>query len=332
MFRSDKIQQSASVRLTAQLCYTAGMKIVVTNWSGLTTAHVAQLEKLGDVVLFTDTNNDNYAERLADADVAVIDCFLTPVTKEFLASVPHLKYFTINSTGYDNVDVEAVRAADVVASHVPAFSTDSVAELAIGLMFAAVRKIPAGNEAVQGGFYETDPGTPEMETFQGFNLSGKTLGVVGLGNIGTRVAEIGKGIGMRVIAHNRTLKDVPDVTLVSLEELMCEADVVILSVAVAKETEGLITKELIETMKQTAVLVNIARMALVDQEALKTALNNGAIAGAGLDVTNEEMRGVKNVVCTPHIGYNTRESIENMADIIVENIKAYVAGAPVHKI
>ena len=302
------------------------MKIVITNWSGLTDSHIQELEKIGEVVTYTDTNNDNYKERLQGADIAVIDCFLTPVTKEFLSNVPDLKYFTINSTGYDNVDVDAVQAADVVASHVPAFSTGSVAELAIGLMFSVVRNIPVGDQDFRNGFYETDPGTPEMEKYQGFNLEGKTLGVVGLGNIGTRIATIGKGIGMNVIAYNRSPKNVEGVRMVPLEELMQTADVVILSLSLTKETEGIISRELIASMKPTSVFVSITGMPLVDQDALIEALNNGSIAGAGFDTAKETMIGVKNTVLTPHIGYDTKESIENMANIIVDNIKSFVDG------
>lgn len=308
------------------------MKIVITNWSGLTERHIDELKKLGDVEAYTDTSNENYPERLAGADVAVIDCYLTPITKEFLETVPNLKYFTINSTGYDNVDVDAVREANITASHVPSFSTGSVAELAIGLMFATVRKIPVGDADFRGGFYETDPGTPEMEKYQGFNLQGKTLGIVGLGNIGTRIAEIGKGIGMNVIAYNRSEKQISGVTMVSLEVLMKESDVVIVALAVTNETKGIISKDLIGAMKKTGVIASIANMALFDQEALVEALNSGAIAGAGLDTAGEAFVNVPNTVLTPHIGYNTKESIENMADIIVQNIEAYAAGKPINVI
>ena len=308
------------------------MKIVVTNWSGLSDSHIDQLKKHGEVEVFTDTNNENYAERLKCADVAVIDCFLTPITKELLSNVPNLKYFTINSTGYDNVDVSAVKEANVVASHVPTFSTGSVAELAIGLMFATVRKITVGDKDFKDGFYETDPGTPEMEKYQGFNLEGKILGVVGLGNIGIRIAEIGKGIGMNVIAYNRSEKNVPDVKVVSLEELMKESDVVITALALTKETEGIISKGLIRMMKKTAYVVSIAGMTLFDQEALKEALNDGVITGAGLDTAGESYVEVKNTVLTPHIGYDSEESIENMANIIVENVEAYISGNAINTI
>lgn len=306
------------------------MKIVVTNWSGLNDGHIERLRKLGEVEVFTDTNNDNWARRLKGADVAVIDCFLTPVTKEILANLPDLKYFTINSTGYNKVDVEALKESNIIASNVPTFSTGSVAELAIGLMFAVVRKIPVGDKDFRSGFYEADPGTPEMYKYQGFNLEGKTLGVVGLGNIGTRIAEIGKGIGMNVVAYNRTEKNIPGVKMVALEQLMQESDIAIVALALNPETEGIISKDLISKLKNTAYIVSIAGVRLFDQEALKDALNNELIAGVGLDTAREGYAGVKNTVLTPHIGYDSVESMKNMADIIVQNIEAYANGNPIN--
>ncbi len=308
------------------------MKIVITNPSGLADTHIVALREIGDVEVYNDTNASNYIERLKNADIAVIDCFLTPVTKEFLANTPNLKYFSINSTGYDNVDVEAVKNANVVASNVPGFSTGSVAELAIGLMFATVRKIAQGDKEFRTGLYAVDPGTPEAERYMGFNLEGKTLGVVGLGKIGSRVVEIGKGIGMNVIGYNRTPKGANGIKTVSLDELMAQADVVVICLALNKETAGLITKGLIGKMKKSALFVSIASMEIVDRNSLIEALNNESIAGAGIDTGDATFVEAKNTVLTPHIGYNTRESHENMARIILENIQGYISNKPINTI
>ena len=308
------------------------MRIAITNPSGLTDAHISELKALGEVEIYNDTNKENYVERLKDAEIAVIDCFLTPVNQELLSNAPKLKFFSINSTGFDNVDVEAVKNAGVIASNVPGFSTGSVAELAIGLMFAAVRKIAQGDREFRSGLHEVDPGTPEAERYMGFNLEGKTLGVVGLGSIGTRIAEIGNGIGMNVIGYNRTPKDIANVKPVSLDELMEQADVVVIALSLNEETSGIITKELIASMKKSAVFVSIAGMEIVDQDALIDALNSESIEGAGIDTGSERYADVKNIVLTPHIGYDTRESHENMGRIILENIKGFVNGSPVNTI
>lgn len=308
------------------------MKIVITNESGLNDAHIASLRELGEVEIYADTNNGNYAERLKDADIAVIDCFLTPVTKEFLSKVPRLKFFTINSTGYDHVDVEAVRNANIIASNVTGFSTGSVAELAIGLMFATIRKIAQGDREFRNGLRAVDPGTPEAKRYMGFNVQRKTLGVIGLGNIGTRVAEIGQGLGMKVVAYNRTPKSISGVKMVALDELMAQADVVIVCLALAKETTGLVSKELVLKMKRSAVFINISSMKIVDQQALIEVLNSESIAGAGLDTADASWIEAMNTVLTPHIGYNTRESQENMSRIILQNIQSYINGSPVNRI
>ena len=308
------------------------MKIVITNPSGLTENQIQELKQLGEVAVYSDTNNDNYAERLKDAEIAVIDNVLTPVTSEFLAKTPDLQFFSINSTGFDKVNVAATKQQGVIASNVPHYSTNSVAEMAIGLMFAVNRKIALGDKEFRNGLIAVDPGTPEQARFSGFDLIGKTLGVVGLGDIGSRIAEIGNGIGMSVIAYNRTEKNLPNVKQVSLPDLFKQADVVVLALALNDQTTGIITKELIETMKKSAIFVSIARRGLVDEDALQYALNIELIAGAGIDIADETWVDVKNTVVTPWIGYNTRESDENMGRIITENIKAFVNGNPINRI
>jgi phosphoglycerate dehydrogenase-like enzyme len=308
------------------------MKIVVTNPSGLTEKHLEELGKLGTVAVYSDTTKDNYAERAGDADIAVIDCFLTPVTKELLESTPRLKFFSLNSTGFDRVDIEAVKKAEISASNVPGFSTSSVAELAIGLLFTVARKILEGDKKFREGLHAVDPGTPEGDQFMGFNLEGKTLGVIGLGKIGTRVATIGKGIGMNVIGFNRNPRTIEGVESVSLSELMQRSDAVVLCLALHSETTGSITRELISKMKKTAVFISIASSKLIDEQALLEALNTEAIAGAGLDHPNPSFTEAKNTVVTPMLGYNTHESLENLGHIILGNIQGYTAGKPVNVI
>ncbi len=308
------------------------MKIVITNPSGLQEKHIQELKQLGEVEVFDNTNSDNCAERLKGADIAVIDCFLTPVTRELLIKSPSLKFFSINSTGFDKVDVEAVRDAGVLFSNVPGFSTESVAELAIGLMFAVNRKITLADKDFRNGLYEVDPNTQESKKYQNFNLRGRMMGVVGLGAIGTRIAELGNGIGMNVIGYNRTNKNLPSVKQVSLNELIPESDVIILSLALNAQTKGIITKEHIESMKKSAIFVNISRHDLVDNQTRKNSLNNNMIAGAGLDVVDKDFLEVKNTVITPHIGWLSHDSYENMGRIISENIKAFVNGDPINQV
>ena len=308
------------------------MKIVITNPSCLTSAHIATLQSFGEVVEYFDTTNDTIAERLQGADIAVIDCILTPVTSGLLAQCPKLRYVSLNTIGYDGVDVGAVKSAGVMASNVPGFCDRAVAELALGLMLSVNRKIHLGDTDVRNELTAVDPGTPEAVRYEGFNLKGKTLGVIGLGNIGMQMAELGNGVDMKVIAHNRTVKQVPNVELVLLADVMARADVIVLCLALNEQTKGIINSDLIARMKPTAVFINIARADLVDHGALAQALNDGSIGGAGIDAGSEHYVGVKNTVLTPHIGYDTAESNDNLGQTIVDNIAAFVAGSPINKI
>lgn len=308
------------------------MKIVITNESGLNPAHIEHVKTLGDVEVYTDTDKANIVERLAEADIAVVDCYLTPITRELLKNLPSLKFLSTNSTGYDGVDVEALRQSGIAASNVPGFSTEAVAEMAIALMFAAVRKIPEGDREFRETQLVVDPGTPAAQKYLTFDLKGKTLGVVGLGSIGSRVAEIGNGIGMNVVGFNRTNKSMPKISLIDLEEVMRTSDVVIICLALNAQTKGIITKQLIASMKKSAILVNIGGMSLLDQDALAAALNSGSIAGAALDTAGAELLAVKNTIITPHMAYNTQESYENMGAIIVKNIEAYLQGSPINSL
>ncbi len=304
------------------------MKIAVTNESGLTAEHLEQLKLHGDVAAYSDTDNSNVIERLRDADIAVIDSYITPVTKELLQKLPGLKFLSVNSTGYDNVDVPALLESGIVGSNVPGFSTEAVAEFAIGLMFSVVRKIPEGDREFRESPFQVDPGTEAARKYLGFDLKDKTLGVVGLGHIGMRVAEMARGVGMNVVAYNRSSKAAEGVKIISLEEVLSVSDVVVISLALSNETKGLISKERISMMKRGAILINIAGMDIVDTEALRNALNNGSIAGAGLDTAGSSMLSANNTVLTPHMAYNTKEAAENMGSIIVENILAFLSGAP----
>jgi phosphoglycerate dehydrogenase-like enzyme len=306
------------------------MKIVITNEAGLTESHLEKLRPLGQVEVYNDTNLENFSDRMKDAEIAMIDCFVTPVTADLLAKAPQLKFFTLNSTGYDQVSVSAVQERGILAANVPGFSTTSVAELAIGLIFAVARKIPAGDSAFRQGLHAADPGTPAAEQFMGFNLEGKTLGVIGLGNIGLKVAQKTLGLGLQVVAYNRSEKQVPNVKLTSLEELMSDSDIVVNCLALNAETTGVLNSTLLQRMKNTAIFISIAGMEIVDQDALLQALQTRAIAGAGLDTADARFSTAPNTVLTPHIGYNTKESQENMGRLVVENIEAYIQGKPVN--
>lgn len=238
---------------------------------------------------------------------------------------------SIAFTGVDHVDLKACRERNITVCNAAGYSTNAVAELAFGLAISVCRNIvPCDHQSRHEG---TKAG------LVGFELFGKTFGVVGTGAIGKRVAEIALAFGCRVIAYNRSEK--PDliekgVTFVSKDELFRQADFVSLHTPLTDETKGLVDAETIKLMKPTAVLINTARGPVVDSEALAAALNEGRLAGAGIDVFETEppipadhpLCQAKNTVLTPHVAFASKEALETRADIVIENIKQWEAGTP----
>lgn len=310
------------------------MKIAVLNECFFNDKHLEKLKKLGDLTVFKDTKTAGQAiERLKGVDIAIVDCFIAPLDKEVLESTDSLKFLSINSTGYDLVDLNTATQKNIKVANVPGFSTDAVAEHAIALMLAVNRKIPLGDNRVRENPFEIDPGNNSHREFLGFNVRGKTLGIIGLGKIGTRVAELGLGLGMKVIAHNRTWKQMDGVEMVSLEEVLSRSDVVSINLALSPELENLISEKELSMMKPSAILINTARGKHIKTTALYEALKSRRIAGAGIDALaewdkNNPLLTLENVVLTPHSAFFTQESLENMADIIVSNVESFINGNP----
>lgn len=310
------------------------MKIAVLNEFFLNEKHLARLKALGEVEVFGDTTTQEQAiERLKGVDIALGDCFIAPFNKDILGSTDNLKLLVLNSTGFDLVDLEAANAKGIKVANAPGFSTDAVAELAIGLMFAVNRKIVLGDKAMRSEPFEADPSNREHDKFWGFDLKRKTLGIIGLGKIGTRAAEIGQGLGMKVIAFNRTPKQIEGVELVTLEEVLKRSDVVSVHLALNSETENLISKRELGLMKPTAIIINTGGSRLVITKDLLEVLQTREIAGAGIDtlgITKDNpILKLENIVLTPHIGSSTEESWKiNLPEIAVSNVESFAKGTP----
>ena len=291
------------------------------------------------------------------AEVDVLSCFIrSRLGAEFLAGSPRLRLIATRSTGYDHIDLEACRAASVVVCHVPFYGENTVAEHTFGLILTLSRNIhKAYQRTVAGNF------SPEGLT--GFDLKGKTLGVIGTGSIGLHTIRIGRGFGMDVQAHDvreqRLLAEVLGFRYVPLGELLRTSDVVSLHLPAVPATHHLIDRDRLALTKRGALLVNTARGSLVDTEALLWALDQGILAGVGLDVLEgeeyledelqvlgkpnyaEQLRTLAyshallqrpNVVFTPHIGFNSHEALQRILDTTVENIRAFLAGHPVNQV
>jgi phosphoglycerate dehydrogenase-like enzyme len=241
------------------------------------------------------------------------------------AASPRLRLISIWGTGTDNVDLGAASRRGIAVTNTPGVAAHSVAEHALALMLAVARNIPRLDAAVRGG---------EWRRGQSMELRGKTLGIVGLGAIGRAFARLGQGIGMRVIAW--TVHPDPSLgfALVDRDELFRTADVVSLHVRLTPEMRGMVGRRELELMKPSAILINTARGALVDEGALVEALSTGRITGAGLDVFETEplpaehpLTAFSNVVLTPHCAGITPEALENGLRMAVENVLKFAARA-----
>lgn len=291
-----------------------------------------ELESKGhEFVAYDDRveDEDVIIERAADADVLIITNL--PLSKKVIESCSNLKLISVAFTGIDHIAVEACKKQGVTISNAPGYSTHSVAELAIGLMVSVMRNIVACDAATREG--------KTREGLIGNELYDKTLGIIGTGSIGLRVAEIGKAFGCELIAYSRSEKqEAKDlgVTYVDLETVMSKSDIVSLHVPYTNETEGLIDQDLISVMKESSILINTARGPIVDSEALENALNEGEIAGAGIDVFEMEppipedhpLLNAQNTVVAPHVAFATPEAFYRRAQTVFENIVNWEAGNP----
>jgi|SRR5581483_7500078 len=315
------------------------MTIAILNDCFLTPQHLNRLKQLGNVITYTNgTRSEKQAiERLKNVDIAVVDALLTPYNKKVLESTTQLKLLEITSTGYDMVDIQTATEKDIKVANVPGYSKESVAEFTFGLMLATARGIVRGDKKFRSHpVDDLDHTTEEGKEFIGFDLRGKTLGIIGLGRIGTAVAELAHGFGMKILGYNRTPRTIEHVILTSLEDLLKKSDVVSIHLALTPETRHIIGKRELSYMKPSSILINVARAGHVDTDALREALKEKKIFGAGLDVTeihdaNHPILSLENVVFAPHIASYTREAFTvHLPNMIVENIESFAAGKPIH--
>ena len=262
-------------------------------------------------------------------------CLLTDrVDSELLHSLPELEFISSMSVGVDHIDLAAATERGLPVGHTPGVLVDTTADTAFALMLAAGRRVAEADRFVRAGRWRKERAwSPDF--FVGKDISGATLGIIGLGEIGQAVARRAAGFGMDVLAWNRTPRRVPGVQSVSLDELLQRSDFVSVHVALTSETRNLLDEERIARMKRGCVLVNTARGGIVDERALAAALDSGAVYAAGIDVFSREPVEQDNplltherVVLAPHIGSATVHTRARMADMAVDNALAALAGEP----
>ena len=248
---------------------------------------------------------------------------------EVIRAGKQLKIIANYGAGYDSVDIAAAAEFGIPVTNIPATVTDATAELAIGLMLAVSRRIGEMNLRLRR---EASAGLFGMGRYMGSTLQGRTLGIIGYGRIGRRVGQIARALGMRVVACSRRGVCDEGVENVSLEELLSRADVVSLHCPLTEQTRHLLDREAFGKMKPGVMLINTARGGIVDHDALAEALRSGKLAGAGLDVYPQEpsipeaLLAMDNVVCTPHVGANTAQTREAMAEACAAQILDALAG------
>lgn len=305
------------------------MKIAVMEPLGVEQEKFMQIarEAVGDDVEIVcyDTRTTDVEElgrRGRDADIIAIGNL--PFPREVLEKCENVKMLAVAFTGLDHVDLKYCEERGIKVQNCAGYATTAVAELTFGLLLDLCRNIGKCDTAARNG------GT--KAGLIGFELEGRTMGIVGTGAIGARVAKLAAAFGMDVIAYSRTPGKVAGVRYVSLEELLAQADVVSLHVPLTDETRGMIGVEELALMKETAVLVNTARGPVVDTKALADALNSGRIAGAAIDVfdaeppldADEPLINAKNTVVTPHVAFATDESMIKRAEIEFRNIAEFI--------
>lgn len=292
-----------------------------------------KLKALGDVTIYDRTPKDKVIEYSKEADILIIN--KTILGRNELEKLPNLKYIGVMATGYNVVDIEAARSLGITVTNIPNYSTKSVAQLTFAFILELCHHAQEHSEAVRNGAWSNS------RDFCFWNyplteLDGKTLGIIGFGSIGRQVADIAGAFGLNVISFSRTIKDESkrkNFRWVSLDELLRCSDIVSLHCPLFPETKGIINLENLKKMKQSAFLINTGRGPLIVEEDLAYALNNGIIAGAGLDVLSKEppaidnpLLSAKNCIITPHIAWASKEARERLLEITINNVKAFING------
>lgn len=294
------------------------------------------IQTLGNVTFYDRTAPDQIIERARDAELVLVN--KVKLNRDTLAQLPKLRYVGVTATGYDIVDVAAARERNVVVTNVKGYSTDSVAQLTFALLLELTLHVGRHDRSVHAGEWVRSPdfsyaNSPLVE------LAGKTLGLVGYGDIGRAVARIGRAFGMNVLV-NRRHADEPagdGIRYVDQPTLFAQSDVVSLHCPATPDTVGFVNHDLLARMKPSAFLLNTSRGSLLHEADVADALNRGVIAGAGLDVLSTEppaadnpLLTARNCVITPHIAWASYEARGRLMHLVADNIRAFLAGNPIN--
>ena len=315
------------------------MKIVVIDGYTLSRDDLPwdRVEKLGNLTVYDRMEPDAVVEAAGDADMVLVNKVKIP--RETIKRLSRLKFISVTATGYDIVDIKAAAERGIPVSNVPVYGTDSVAQFVFAFVLDFCNQIGVHDSAVKAGQWSEAKDWCFWKTPQVL-LAGKKMGIVGFGRIGRRVGELAHAFGMEVLAyspHKGALPDYAPFTWKTLPGLFKESDIITLHCPQTAENAKFVNEELINTMKSSALLINTSRGGLMDEQALALALNQGVIAGAGVDVASIEpireenpLLRANNIRITPHIAWSAFEARKKLMDVTVENIEAFLAGNPIH--
>lgn len=314
------------------------MNIVILDWLTITSGDISLecFHKLGNVKCYDLTPPELIIERIGNANAVL--CNKTLITREVIDNCTNLRYIGLFATGYNNVDLKAATKKGITVCNAGSYSTDAVAQLVFAHILAQYNKLATYDNDVRKDKWNSSP------IFSYFpypitELSQKTLAIVGFGNIGKRVAQIGKAFNMNIIVNSRIKPINCEYQYVDIDEAFELADIITFHCPLTEQTKNLVCLERLKKMKKTAILINTARGGIIVEDDLAFALNNNIISGAGLDVLeiepmslNTPLRNIKNCLITPHIAWAAKETRSRLVDVVVDNLESFVNGIIKNKV
>lgn len=290
------------------------------------------LLEYGEYTVYDRTPSDKILERAAGHDIVITN--KTPLKREILEKLPEIKYIGLLSTGYNVVDWEYCRDKNIPVCNIPTYSTEAVAQCVFAHILEHTNAVAAHSNSVHNGEWASNADFC-YQVAPLWELKGKTIGIIGFGKIGKAVANISASFGMNILASTNHPSPYGSVKFVDRNELIKNSDFVTIHCPLTSETTGMVNSEFLSNMKPTAMLINTSRGAVVDEEALATALKNGTIAAAGIDVMCSEppkadnpLFGLDNITITPHIAWAGFETRARLMEICKDNLRAYANGKP----
>ena len=313
------------------------MRVVILDAKTLTNDDIdfSVFDEFGEVTIYDYTKYDEIAERVKDSEIIL--CNKCIMNKETLKNAGNVKYIGLFATGYNNVDIEYTNERNITVCNAGSYSTNAVAQHVFALILEHYNKVGEYNKFVKdGGWIHSEKFSPFKPMKE---MDGRTLGIVGYGSIGKKVAKIAQAFDMKVLAYNRSPKKDESVRFVEMDKLLEKSDIVSIHCQLNSDSEKMCNKEFFEKMKDGALFINTSRGGVVDEQALIDAVKSKKISGAGLDVVavepmekHEEILDIDNIIITPHSAWAPVETRTRLVEIVKNNIKKWVAGDPVNVI